>query len=166
MTNHYYISLGSNMGDSREILIRAVERLSAWDGVTLLRRSSFYETDPWGKTDQAVFLNAAIYIAWEGNGEELLSVLHTIEQEGGRKRLVHWGPRTLDLDILYSEEETVHSETLNIPHPYFWDRLFVLIPLEEIEPDFTYQGETIAHRIESLGQKGSVRKLNLSWTKQ
>lgn len=90
----------------------------------------------------------------------MLDYLHTLEQEAGRTREIHWGPRTLDLDIVWAEkmEEllqvstplTWHTDTLQVPHPYFWDRLFVLEPLSELYPQLAYNGVNIYERIRQL----------------
>lgn len=152
---HYYISMGSNIGDSRKIMEEAIKTLQKEEGLFLMARSSFYVTKPWGKTDQPDFLNAVIRIAWEKSSEELLETLLRVEKEFGRKRLIHWGPRTLDLDIIWCDEEQVEKENLKIPHPYFWDRLFVLEPLKEINPEFQYRGESIQSRITALKAQNS-----------
>ena len=103
--NDYIISLGSNLGDSGEILRAALRKLTAHPKLSLLKLSSFYRTKPWGKTDQPDFLNAAALIHWEDSPEELLTFLLLTEKEMGRVRKVHWGPRTLDLDLIYNEYE-------------------------------------------------------------
>ena len=89
--------------------------------------------------------------------------LLVVEQEFGRRRIIHWGPRTLDLDILYGENTTCHSELLTLPHPWFWDRLFVLVPMAEITPDFVYKGQRIQDRIHELGNSSAVRKEAFTW---
>lgn len=148
MNKWYYISLGSNMGSREEHLANALIRMKA-HGIDVGSRSQIYETQPWGKTDQASFLNAVVQIFWDGAAEDLMTVLLAIEREEGRTRDIHWGPRTLDLDLIWGQE-SCHSPHLTLPHPYFWERAFVLVPLSDIAPDFVYQGEKIKDRIEAL----------------
>lgn len=157
----YMISLGSNMGDSKEILHAAIKKLSANPGLRVLKLSSFYRTKPWGKTDQPDFLNAAALVRWKGTPEELLAFLLLTEKEMGRVRKVHWGPRTLDLDLIYNEYERRDTEYLHLPHPLFWARPFVLVPMEEILPEFTFGGEGIHERILSLHGYAEVKR---EWT--
>lgn len=155
--NTYIMALGSNMGDSLGILQSAFKRLGEGN-VYILKASSFYRTKPWGKTDQPDFINAAALVAWEGTAEDLMTLFLKIEKEFGRKRDIHWGPRSLDLDLIYSDCVRSETDFLRLPHPYFWERPFVLVPLEEILPDFVYDHETIHHRIESLdGYKDLVK---------
>lgn len=152
----YYISLGSNMGDRRKYLSAALTGMEA-RGIVVLARSSLYETLPWGKTDQPLFLNAVIRAGWDGEPEELMRRLLAVEEENGRKRKVHWGPRTLDLDLIIGSEER-NNALLRLPHPYFWDRAFVLVPLAEIAPDFTWHGESLTDRIRALHGESAVQK--------
>lgn len=162
MTQRYYISLGSNMGDRAAYLSRAAEMMEA-AGIRIAARSALYETKPWGKTDQASFLNAVIAAEWAGEPEALMRTLLAIEAENGRVREVHWGPRTLDLDILYCEGRASDTALLRLPHPYFWDRAFVLVPLAEITPDFTYEGERIAARLAALDAAAEVAVSEETW---
>lgn len=158
MNQKYIISLGSNQGNSLAILRQAAATLEAAEGLHIEKKSAIYETLPWGKTDQPVFLNAVMEISWEGPAEDLMALLLSVEKEFGRTRDVHWGPRTLDLDLIYSDGIQSDTPFLHLPHPYFWERPFVLVPLEEILPDFVYDHETIHHRIESLdGYKDLVK---------
>ena len=94
---------------------------------------------------------------------ELLRRLLMIEQEHGRKRMIHWGPRTLDLDLIYGKNITRDSEFLRLPHPFFWERAFVLVPLADIDPDFTFQGQPISERIEELHGLDCVRRTDERW---
>jgi len=148
---NYFISMGSNVGDSRVILTEALKELSAHPDFVLLKASSLYRTKPWGKTDQPDFLNAVILADWEETPEALLTFLLATEGKFGRTRKEHWGPRTLDLDLIYAGEIRRHSTFLKLPHPLFWKRAFVLVPLMEICPDFSYEGQTIAARLAELG---------------
>lgn len=162
-TNTYIISLGSNQGDSLAILRSAGEALEKQAGLQVLKKSSFYRTAPWGKTDQPDFLNAVMEISWGGEPETLLTCLLGIEKQFGRQREIHWGPRTLDLDLIYGGTVTRESAFLRLPHPYFWERSFVLVPLEEIRPDFSFRGTGIHQRIAELNGYKEVEKTEDSW---
>lgn len=148
MNKWYYISLGSNLGDREKHLANALAGMRR-KGIRVEARSRIYETKPWGKTDQRSFLNAAVRISWDGTAEDLLATLLSIEQEEGRTREIHWGPRTLDLDLIWGPDPC-RSERLTLPHPYFWERAFVLVPMSDMAPDFSYRGECIQKRIADL----------------
>lgn len=135
-----FIGLGSNVGKKRQNLRIAGNEIRALPGVELVSISSFYLTSPWGKTDQEEFVNQVMAIATEMPPRELLRHLQNIEIKMGRQRNEKWGPRIIDLDILVYGDEVVDSQELKIPHPYMRQRLFVLVPLQEIEPDFIFPG--------------------------
>lgn len=152
----YYISVGSNIGDKRGYINSAFQLLQGHETVSEVISSSLIETEPWGYTDQASFINGMWSCKSTLNPHEMLSVLQSLEQEAGRERLIHWGPRTLDLDIIlvYDIEGKMISlcdESLVIPHPHFWNRNFVLEPLSQLLPTFTYKGTKIADRLVQLG---------------
>ena len=129
----YYVGLGGNLGQRELTLRRAIERVKNLPYVKLLRVSSFYETRPWGVTNQPNFVNAAIKISSEIEPLDLLDELHRIEADFGRVRLERWAARTLDLDILLAERE-ISCERLTVPHPLLFERDFALVPLKEICP--------------------------------
>lgn len=129
-----YLSIGSNMGDRCENLREALVLLHNEKNIILTKISSFYETAPWGKTDQPSFLNGAAKILTELSPKELLNILQNIENTMGRIRKERWGERIIDIDIVHYEGENIKSELLTLPHPYFAKRNFVLAPLFEIEP--------------------------------
>lgn len=128
------ISLGSNMGEKSEHLDFAVRCLENADTVRELTVSEYYVTEPYGYEDQEDFLNAAAVFETCLTPEELLDFLHEIEAGRNRERVIRWGPRTLDLDILFYDNLTCNSRTLTIPHVDMHNRLFVLQPLVEIAP--------------------------------
>lgn len=146
--NRAFLGLGSNIGDRENILGRAVQLIHQVTGVEVLQSSSLYETDPVGYTEQDVFLNIAIEIETSLPPEELLTHMQRIETLLGRTRMIRWGPRTLDIDILLYGHEYIHSGDLQVPHPRMMERAFVLVPLAEIAPEapITYkEGEEIHH---------------------
>lgn len=129
-----YLSLGSNVGNRMANLERALELLNATAGITVVRRSSIYETEPWGVTEQPPFLNAAVEIGTSLEPGDLLAAVKAIEEAMGRATTVRYGPRNIDVDILLYGTLVVNWETpdLQIPHSRMLERAFVLIPLAEI----------------------------------
>ncbi|MGC9312745.1 MAG: dihydropteroate synthase [Sediminispirochaetaceae bacterium] len=134
------ISLGSNLGERAEYLNQALQRMDACGVITVLRVSGVYETSPVGKTDQPAFLNAAAVIGTDLGREDLLQQLLAIEKELMRTREERWGPRTIDLDILFYDQQQYESDEIRIPHPRLHERLFVLAPLSEIAPLHLHPG--------------------------
>lgn len=140
-----FIALGSNLGRKQENMVQAVKFITAIPGVRLARCSSLYETEPWGKTDQDRFLNQVVAVETELLPGDLLQRLQDIEIKMGRQRNVKWGPRIIDLDILLFGNEVIDEPGLQVPHPHLRERLFVLVPLQEIgaELRFPDDGTTI-----------------------
>jgi 2-amino-4-hydroxy-6-hydroxymethyldihydropteridine diphosphokinase len=128
-----YIGIGSNLGDREKNCARAIELLRG-KGITITKKSSLYETEPWGIKDQPEFMNMAIAIETDLNPHELLALLQKVEVQIGRKKSYQWGPRLIDLDILLYDNIVIDEESLKIPHPLMHERDFVLRPLREIAP--------------------------------
>lgn len=137
------ISAGSNMGDSLTALRQAVAETAQQAG-RVTACSAVYRTRPWGFTDQPDFLNAAFALDTALTPEDLLQTLQRIELAHGRERKVHWGPRTLDLDIIDYSGVTADTERLTLPHPRALQRAFVLLPLDEIVPDYIFTGTSVS----------------------
>lgn len=133
-----YVALGSNLGDKQAYMENAIKALKERSDVRVKKVSSFYETKPYGGVEQEDFLNGAMEIDTLLNPMELLELLQSLEKEAKRERKVHWGPRTLDLDILFFENQIISTETLNVPHPDMKNRDFVLKPMAEIAPYFIH----------------------------
>lgn len=129
-----YIALGSNMGDREEYLKKAVKAVDEDESCNVIAVSDFIVTEPVGGVEQEDFLNGCMKIETLYTPYELLSALNAIEAEAGRKRLIHWGPRTLDLDIILYDEEIVDEKDLKIPHKEMQNRRFVLEPLAQLAP--------------------------------
>lgn len=132
--NEVYLSLGSNLGDRKAQLQEAVRLLQTNPSISNIKMSSIYETAPVGYLDQYAFLNLVIRLETSLSPLELLDICQEIEQVLHRERLVRWGPRTVDLDVLLYGQEQVATERLTIPHPRMYERTFVLVPLQELMP--------------------------------
>jgi 2-amino-4-hydroxy-6-hydroxymethyldihydropteridine diphosphokinase len=131
-----YLGLGSNLGDRSGYLRQALDLLSALPGWQLLAASALYETPPWGELAQPAFLNQVVAMQVTISPWEFLEAAQAIEAALGRTRVLHWGPRTLDIDILAWGQTTIKSQRLTLPHPFIAERAFVLVPWAEIAPDF------------------------------
>lgn len=130
-----YLGFGSNLGDRRRRILTAMELLDQEQGVFVVSRSSLYETDPVGETDQPPFLNAAAGVETTLSPQEILGLIREIEKTIGRTPTYRWGPREIDIDILLYDDCVVDEEGLTLPHPRMHERAFVLVPLFEIAPD-------------------------------
>ncbi|MBI3756161.1 MAG: 2-amino-4-hydroxy-6-hydroxymethyldihydropteridine diphosphokinase [Deltaproteobacteria bacterium] len=130
-----FISIGSNIGDRFENCKKAIASLAGQEGITIVKTSSFYETEPWGEIEQGWFINCVVEIKTELVSKDLLVLLLTIEKEFGRNRAEKGGPRSIDFDIIFFNSEIIKTENLIIPHPLLHKRRFVLMPLSEIAPD-------------------------------
>lgn len=127
-----YLGLGSNLGNRRENLDSAVRRLDEQNEISVTNRSSMYETEPYGKTDQPDFINMCIEIETRISPLDLLENVLSVEHELGRVRKEFWGPRAIDIDILLYEDLELSLYDLSIPHTEMHKRAFVLDPLSEI----------------------------------
>jgi 2-amino-4-hydroxy-6-hydroxymethyldihydropteridine diphosphokinase len=138
-----FLGLGSNLGDRRALLTAAVATLRA--AGDLKGVSSLYETEPvGGPADQGPFLNLVVELATADPPRRLLERCHELEHSAQRVRTVHWGPRTLDADVLLIEGESVDEADLIVPHPRMWERRFVLEPLADLAPDLVTKAQVIA----------------------
>lgn len=140
-----YLGIGSNMGDKEANLNEAIRLLNEDEDCRVRRVSSFIITKPVGGVEQDDFLNGALYMETLKSPEELLDLLMRIEKELKRERIIRWGPRTIDLDMLFYDDEIISTERLILPHPELINREFVLQPLSEIAPGLKHPlyGETI-----------------------
>lgn len=132
------LAIGSNMGDKEKYLTDALETLIANPDIRNVIVSDYIETEPYGYVDQDKFLNGAVTLETLLSAEDLLIFLHEIEAKAERKREIHWGPRTLDLDILLYDDVCMHTKELTIPHIDMCNRMFVLEPLMQIAPGLVH----------------------------
>ena len=138
LTTNVFLGLGSNLGDRDAHLSDAIAALCAHDTINLTARSSVLETDPVGDVDQGNFLNAVVEIETTLSPQELMHVCLDVELQQGRVRGEKWGPRTIDIDILFFSDQMIQEDGLHIPHPELHNRSFTLIPLEEIAPTMVH----------------------------
>lgn len=132
------LSVGSNMGDKRAYIEAAVSRLRESGMIRNVAVSELITTEPYGYTEQDEFLNGAVTLETLYSPDTLLEFLHELENQAERKREIHWGPRTLDLDIVFFDDEVIHKPHLIIPHPDMHNRDFVLKPLAELIPHYIH----------------------------
>ncbi|MCM1497567.1 MAG: 2-amino-4-hydroxy-6-hydroxymethyldihydropteridine diphosphokinase [Clostridium sp.] len=133
-----YLSIGSNLGDRERYLDFAIDQLNALEDTKVTAVSDYLETEPYGNVEQDDFLNGALAIKTLKTPEELLEIIHMIEAQAHRERLIHWGPRTLDIDILFFDDEIIMQDDLIIPHVDLRKREFVLEPLSTIAPYYIH----------------------------
>jgi 2-amino-4-hydroxy-6-hydroxymethyldihydropteridine diphosphokinase len=135
-----YVGLGANLGPREVTILRAVELLGAIEGIEVLELSRLRETEPVGVMEQPTFLNGAVALETTLSPRELLDALLSVERELGRVRGERWGPRTIDLDLLAYDGETVDEQGLRVPHPRLHERRFALEPLADLEPELEIPG--------------------------
>ena len=136
MNHIVYLALGTNLGDRPANLRAAITALSP--DVKVIAESKVYETPPWGVEDQPTFLNMAVKCETALEPESLLKYLKQLEVQLGREQSFRWGPRLIDIDILFYDNLILNSESLIIPHRRLHERAFVLVPLADIAPDFVH----------------------------
>lgn len=154
-----FLALGTNLGNRLENLQKAKQSLPP--KVEILEESSIYETPPWGYLDQPEFLNQVIEVKTKLPPWRLLRYLKAIEQQMGRVTLFRYGPRVIDLDIIFYGERVIDREKLKIPHPRMTERAFVLVPLAEIAPNLVHpvMGTSITELLEGVDTRELKRLL-------
>lgn len=152
-----FLGLGSNVGDRGANLQSALVDLERWE-VRILHASSIYETEPFGKKDQSDFYNMVVRVQTDRSPQDLLMALHAIERSLGRDYREKWGPRTIDIDILFYGETVLDDPELILPHPQLIGRKFVLIPLQEIAPGFVHPvlQKTVEQLLKECSDEGKV----------
>jgi len=156
-----YIGIGSNLGDKLHHCEKAISEILKIDRHKLLAKSSLFKTQPIGYTSQNWFVNGVIKIETDLEAPELLRTLKTTESQLGRTETFRWGPRTIDLDILFFDDIEIHTEELQIPHPLIQDRQFVLIPLAEIDRNFIHPvlKKTVQELLNNFKEDQGVERL-------
>ena len=155
-----YVGLGSNVGDRSGMLRAALDRLAMLPDTELGKVSSIYETEPVGVSDQPWFLNAVAQLDTELPPGQVMWNLQRVERSLGRIRREHWGPRTIDLDLLLAGDLVIDEPGLKVPHPELLHRAFALVPLVEIDPLLVHPvtGETLLQHLARLGSGQSVHR--------
>jgi len=149
------ISLGSNLGDRFQYLQNALDSINNMTGTQVHSVSPVFETDPVGGPEQGQYLNAVAVVKTILSPEQFLAATQQIELEQNRERNEHWGPRTLDIDILAMDSEVRYTPELELPHPRAHERAFVLLPWSLLDPDFVVPGKaSVAALLENLEVQG------------
>ena len=156
------IAIGSNLGTPKKNCIEAIDIISSSPGIKTISKSSFYQTAPVGNTEQNWFINSVIKISTQLNPDILLAVLLEIESKMGRIRKEKWGPRIIDLDLLFYDNLIIKQKDLTLPHPEIQKRNFVLQPLNEIEGNFIHPSlnKSINTLLKESKDNSVVKKLN------
>lgn len=153
-----YIGLGSNLDNPEQQILRAFSELDELPATRLVARSSLYLSPPMGPAGQPDYINAVARLETASPAEELLQAIQQIEQAHDRQRGEHWGPRTLDLDLLLYAQQQIRTETLTVPHPGIAERSFVLYPLAELNAALQIPGlDALAVLLKNCSQEGLVK---------
>ncbi len=153
-----YIGIGSNVGDAFDNCLQGVMAVISDERATFVALSSLYRTSPVSPIAQADFLNGALKIVWRGTPRKLLSFLRAVEAGLGRTRVVRFGPRTLDLDILLFDDVVLDTTGLTIPHPRLHERKFAIVPCLEIDPNLIHPrfGRPLAEYLHQIGDEQKI----------
>ena len=157
MKKKLVLSLGSNLGNRYAYLLRAIQKIEKYFNSKPII-AHFYETPPWGNENQFRFINTAIYLHTDIPLDQCLKKVQAIEKEMGRIKTEKWGPRMIDIDILFYEDDVVEIDELVVPHQYLHQRAFVLKPLQDILPNFIHplKNKTIIQLIEDIDDNSLI----------
>ena len=155
------LAFGGNLGDTRVLFAEARQMIEQRDIGRIVAMSSLWATPPWGLVEQPDFINACAILVTPLAPHGLLDALKQIERDLGRAPSVRWGPRALDIDILFYDDVTMRDEFLELPHPRMLERAFVLAPLAEIVPDRVIAGRTVRDALAQVDRTG-IKRLELS----
>lgn len=157
---HTYILLGSNLGDSKKYISDALIEIEKEIGF-IQAKSSLYQTAAWGKIDQPDFINQVVHVVTNLSPEATLQTILNIEIKLGRQRIEKWGSRTIDIDILFIDNQLINTADLIVPHPFLHLRKFTLLPLKEIIPDFIHPtfNKSITQLLDELDDNLPVKKV-------
>ena len=155
-----YLSLGSNIGNKRKNLLEAIRKIGELENTEVVKSSTILETEPFGYLEQDNFLNACLEVKTLMTAQEFLKEILQIELDMGRVREIKWGPRIIDIDILFYDKEIIEEDNLAVPHPWICEREFVLDPLSEIAPNYIHPLEKktitmLARKLKEREAKGN-----------
>lgn len=158
-----FIAIGSNLNDRKKYMINAVKELCSFSKIVII--APLYKSEPYGFTNQPYFFNSAILLETDVGPQELLDKLKGVEKKLGRKSCKRWGPRKVDLDIIFYNQKIVKTDQLTIPHSDFHNRNFVLRPLADIAPDFVspVHHETISQLLGSCQDETKIKLIATDW---
>lgn len=151
------LGLGGNIGNPAAAMARALRELDTHGDCRLLAVSGLYRTPPWGKTDQADFFNCCALVETSLAAPSLLKLCLDIEKGMKRVRTERWGPRTIDIDVLTYGNESLVTESIEVPHPRMTERAFVLMPLADIAPDLEVKGKSVLEWLQQTDRTGIIR---------
>ncbi len=157
-----YLSLGSNIGEKIYYINQAISMINKIDGTNITAISSIYNTPPIGYTEQDFFLNCAVEIMTTLTPIQLLHQIQSIEKTLGRERTIKWGPRSIDIDIIFFDQLIINEPDIQIPHPHLQDRAFVMLPLNDINSEFLhpYYKKTVRELLSQLPTE-ELRYINI-----
>ena len=150
------LSLGSNIGDKAANILRAMQLLAADRQVRVVKMSQLYRTAPWGPVAQDFFANACALVTTRLAPLDLLAHAKAVEAAMGREQTERWGPRLIDIDLLFYSDLTLHDQRLALPHPELFNRAFVLVPLAAIAPGLQIGGQSVAQAAKAMAGQGVV----------
>ena len=164
--NRAYLGLGTNMGDRFDYLNKACDLLEQNENIISLKKSNLYETKAWGYTEQADFLNMCVEIETNLAPYDLLSLCQEIENKLDRVRVIRWGPRTIDIDVLFYNDVVSTEEKLLIPHPRIKERAFVLVPLMDLNKELIIDDKNISYYLSKLNKEEieEVKEINIAFS--
>ncbi len=148
-----YLSIGSNLANRKKNIKKAIFMLNGNSKIKVVKKSSIYESPAWGYTNQNMFYNAVVKIETKLKPKKLLSACQTIEKKLRRVKKFKWGPRTIDIDILIYKRLKLYTKHLTIPHKYITQRMFVIVPLAEIDKNIRLNGQSLDYFIDRLNEK-------------
>jgi 2-amino-4-hydroxy-6-hydroxymethyldihydropteridine diphosphokinase len=151
------LGFGSNLGDRTGMIQAAIAALQDRPDIEVISVSPAYSTPPWGLEDQPDFINSCAVIETSLEPEALLGICKGVEKALGRRAGVRWGPRLIDIDVLWMDGVALNLPTLALPHPRMLERAFVLVPLAQIMPDLRIEGRTIKEHADVIDTKGVIQ---------
>lgn len=150
------IGLGSNIGDKAANIDRAIALLTEDGAISLVKASRKFRSAPWGVAEQDWFVNACIGVRTRLDAHALLKRCQQVEADMGRVRLLKWGPRVIDVDVLTYGAQRINDPDLIVPHPFIAERSFVLLPLKDVAPDIEIDGKSLDAMLAALGDDGTA----------